>query len=100
MVRRVAALLLLVACSQAAWAEDAQQLYDKKCKVCHTLKGVSGPKAKVGGKLDGVGSKRDEAWLRAYLVDPKSKIPDSKMKPVKLPQAEFDALVAFLMSQK
>lgn len=99
MIGRLAAVLF-VGWSHAAWAVDAQELYDKKCKVCHTLNGVSGPKAKVGGKLDGVGSKRDEAWIRAYLADPKSKIPETKMKPVKLPQADIDALVKFLMSQK
>jgi len=31
------------------------------------LGGVTGPMAKVGGPLDGVGSKRDEVWLRAYF---------------------------------
>lgn len=100
MARLAAVLLIVIGMSSAVWAVDAQELYNQKCKVCHTLNGVSGPKAKVGGKLDGVGSKRDEAWIRAYLADPKSKIPDSKMKPVKLPQADVDALVKFLMSQK
>ena len=55
--------------SESAWALDASALYDKKCKSCHSLGGVAGPMAKVGGPLDGVGSKRDEAWLRAYFKD-------------------------------
>jgi nitric oxide reductase subunit C len=91
---------MVLCASSAAWGVDAQELYNKKCKVCHSLNGVAGPKAKVGGKLDGVGSKRDEAWLRGYLEDPKSKIPDSKMKNMKLSKEQTDALIQFLLAQK
>ena len=101
MRRCAAVLILMLGMAAPALAEvDAQALYNKKCKVCHTLNGVSGPKAKVGGKLDGVGSKRDEAWLRGYFADPKSKLPDSKMKKIKLSPEEWDALVAFMLQQK
>lgn len=97
----VAALVLTLGMTAAARAEvDAQALYNKKCKVCHELKGVAGPKAKVGGKLDGVGAKHDEAWFRAYFADPKSKIPDSKMKVIKLSPEEWDAMVQFMLQQK
>ena len=99
-MRRIAMVVLLLGLSSPAWGVDAQELYNKKCKVCHTLNGVSGPKAKVGGDLDGVGSKRDEAWLRAYFADPKSKLPDSKMKKIQLPQEDWDALVQFMLQQK
>lgn len=100
MMRSVAVMLVVLGWSSGAWAADAQELYNQKCKVCHSLNGVAGPKAKVGGKLDGVGSKRDEAWLRAYFAAPKSKIPESKMKPLKLPKEQIDALVQFMLMQK
>lgn len=100
MIRRLVVVIAVLVTSSTVWAVDAQELYNKKCKVCHTLNGVSGPKAKVGGKLDGVGSKRDEAWLRAYLEDPKSMIPDSKMKNMKLSKEQADALIQFLLAQK
>ena len=99
-MRQIAAVILLLSLSAPAWGVDAQELYNKKCKVCHTLNGVSGPKAKLGGSLDDVGSKRDEAWLRAYFADPKSKIPDAKMKKITLPQEDWDALVQFMLQQK
>jgi nitric oxide reductase subunit C len=99
-MRHLAAAMVMLMLSSPAWGVDAQDLYNKKCKVCHTLNGVSGPKAKVGGNLDGVGSKRDEAWLRAYFADPRSKIPDSKMKKMKLSQEQWDALVQFMLQQK
>ena len=96
-----AALILTLGIAAPALAEvDAQALYNKKCKVCHELNGVAGPKAKVGGKLDGVGAKHDEAWFRAYFADPKSKIPDSKMKKINLTPEQWDAMVAFMLQQK
>jgi len=79
---------------------DKQEFYNKKCKVCHTLNGVSGPKAKVGGELDGVGTKRDAAWLRSYLTDPKSVLADAKMKKIKMTPEQLDAMVEFMSEQK
>lgn len=102
MRRPVAAIVMLtVALAAPALAEvNAQALFNQKCKLCHELNGVAGPAAKVGGKLDGVGSKYDAAWLRAYLADPQSKRPDSKMKKVSLSSEELDALAQFLSQQK
>lgn len=81
-------------------ADDAKALYDKKCKACHSIGDDKGKFADKGGPLDHVGSKRDEAWLRAYLADPKSKIPDAKMPKLKLSAAEFDTLVQYMLSLK
>ncbi len=83
-----------------AWAVDAQQLYEKKCKLCHSIAGKGGKKMDVGGPLERVAGKRDEAWLKAYLAAPKSKIADSKMPKMKLSTEEMDALVAFLLALK
>jgi mono/diheme cytochrome c family protein len=55
---------------------SGQELYDKKCKLCHSIKGEGGKQAEKGGPLDGVGAKRDRAWLEKYLQDPKSMLPD------------------------
>lgn len=96
----VVGLLTVVCAVASARAEDAKALYDKKCKVCHTLNGEAGKLAEKGGTLDHVGSKRDEAWLRAYFADPKSKIPDAKMPKLKLTPAEWDTLVAYMLEQK
>lgn len=95
-----AAVLLVVATGIPAVAADAPELYEKKCKVCHSIKGEGGKQAEKGGKLDGVGAKRDAAWLKAYLEDPKSKIPDGKMPKLKLAPEESDALVTYLLTLK
>jgi nitric oxide reductase subunit C len=83
-----------------ARAEDGKALYDKKCKACHSIGDDKGKFADKGGALDHVGSKRDEAWLKAYIADPKSKMPDAKMPKLKLSPAELDAIVKYMLSLK
>ena len=90
----------IVLTGSAVRADDATALYEKKCAVCHSLEGQGGKFKEKGGALDGVGSKRDEAWLRAYFADPKSKIPDAKMPKLKLTPAEWDTLVAYMLTLK
>jgi cytochrome c2 len=96
----VVVVLASLAGGGIAWAGDPPAIYDKKCKVCHSIGGVGGPMAKSGGPLDDVGSKRDEAWLRAYLADPKSKIENSKMPKTNLAGPDLDAVVGFMLSLK
>jgi mono/diheme cytochrome c family protein len=91
-------VVTLVLMAQPVWAVDVDQLYAKKCALCHSLEGKGGKKADLGGPLDGVGAKRDEAWLRAYMKDPKSKIDGAKMPKIKLSDEEFDAMVEKLLS--
>ena len=85
----------------ASFAADAPpDVYTKKCELCHSINGQGGKKKEVGGPLDGVGSKRDEAWLRAYIADPKSKLPESKMPKLNLAPADMDAAVKYLLTLK
>jgi cytochrome c2 len=85
-----------------AWAGAAEgkATYDKMCKTCHSIAGEGGKMASTGGPLDGVGAKRDEAWLKAYLKDPKSKIPNAKMVKMPMPDQQIDDVVAFLLTLK
>jgi len=96
----VLASTLLTTGSASAEDIDVQALYDKKCKVCHSLGGEAGKMAEKGGPLDGVGSKRDAAWLRAYLLDPKSKIEAAKMPALKYTDEELDAFIDYMLSLK
>jgi nitric oxide reductase subunit C len=83
-----------------AGADEGKALYEKQCKICHSIAGDKGKMADKGGALDGVGAKRDAGWLKAYLQDPKSKTPDSKMPKMKLSDQQIDDLVAFLLTLK
>jgi mono/diheme cytochrome c family protein len=76
------------------------------CKNCHILKGQGSP---VGPALDGIASRKDEAYLLESLLDPNAKLaegytatPISPMPPLNLilkPQ-EFADVKAFLLSLK
>jgi len=90
---------VLMMLSQVAWAADGAAVFQKKCKVCHSIAGVGGPMAKNGGPLDAVGAK-GEAFLKEYIKDPKSKKADSKMPKAHLSDADLNAVVSYLMSLK
>jgi mono/diheme cytochrome c family protein len=95
------AIALSTLVATAAVAADAPPaIYTQKCELCHSIAGQGGKKKDVGGALDGVGAKHDEAWLRAYIPDPKSKLPDSKMPKFNLAPADMDAVTKFLLSLK
>ncbi len=85
-----------------AWAGAAEgkALYEKSCKMCHSIAGEGGKMAATGGPLDGAGTKHDEAWLKAYIADPKSKKPDAKMPKPKLTDQELNDVSAYIASLK
>ncbi len=86
-----------------AWAaaEDGKKAFEaKKCISCHSLGSEKGAMAKLGGPLDGIGAKRDAAWLRAYLTDPKTQIPNARMPKQNLNDKELDELVQYLLTVK
>jgi nitric oxide reductase subunit C len=91
---------LLIAGTAPAQDLDVKALYDKKCKVCHSIGDDAGKMADKGGPLDGVGSKRDAAWLEAYLRDPKSKVEGAKMPALKYTDEELAAFVEYMLSLK
>ena len=79
---------------------DVQATYDKKCKLCHSIKGEGGKQMEKGGPLDGVGAKRDRAWLEKYFQDPKSQIPDAKMPKFKYEPDELAAVIDMMLGLK
>ncbi len=94
-------VLWLTAGGAFAVAEDGKKVFEtKKCIACHSLGAEKGAMAKLGGPLDGVGAKRDAAWLKAYLADPKSQIPNAKMPKQNLSEKEIDDLVQYMQTIK
>jgi mono/diheme cytochrome c family protein len=106
----VVAVGLAVMSGVAASAQDAQKvaqgkkLYDElKCGTCHMVEGKGG---KMASALDGVGSKLTAADLKLWLTDPAAMHakaatkPKVMMKKTERPDADLDALVAYLQSLK
>lgn len=70
---------------------------DSKCSICHKVDGKGG---KMGPDLTAVGTRRDMAWLKKYLADPKAENPKNKMPAVKAKGADLDNLIDYLLSLK
>lgn len=68
-------------------------IFNQMCVACHTLQGQGG---KIGPDLDGIGSRRDSAFIRAWLKDPVAIKPDSKMPKLPLSDNDITELTAFL----
>ena len=79
--------------------DKGKELYtQKKCSMCHKIEGVGG---KMGPDLSDEGDKgRSEEWLIKYFKDPKSVMPEAKMRPVKGTDEELKALAAYMISLK
>jgi len=102
-------LLLLVGCSKEqspaaappVAAGDGKAVFSAKCAGCHTLGGVGGKK---GPDLTKVGATAEHTaeWLTAFIKNPKSKDPGSRMPPFegKIPDADIQAVGTYLASQK
>ncbi|MEO6667784.1 MAG: cytochrome c [Nitrospiria bacterium] len=76
--------------------QNGQRIFsERKCAVCHTLHEKGG---KVGPDLSTVGATRDEAWLKAFLADPKSVYPNTIMPPFRGTDEERASLAAYLRS--
>ena len=100
-----AAALTLVATFASAQdkvARGAAVYAEQKCSMCHSIAG----KGNAKGPLDEVGSRYNAADLKAWIVDAKGMTVKMKaprkpeMKNYTLPDADLDALVAYMASLK
>jgi ubiquinol-cytochrome c reductase cytochrome b subunit len=81
--------------SAPLFAVKGATLYqDSHCNVCHQLHGNG---MKIGPALDGVGDRRDRAWLEAHFKDPQSVSKGSKMPAYKFDPEQMDAICTYLL---
>ena len=108
----IGALMLLVGTAKplAATGQDdavkkGEQVYAaQKCQTCHSI----GGKGKKQNPLDGVGKKLSADEIKAWIVTPtemtkksgSTKKPPMPNRYSKLPAADIDALVAYMVSLK
>jgi sulfur oxidation c-type cytochrome SoxX len=83
------------------WAQlPAQELAgiglfrQENCAVCH---GPSAGGTKIAPSLTSVGTRRNAAWMIAHFKRPQAMVPGSTMPAVNLPDAQLNALSAFLL---
>ena len=93
------------AAQDAAQVKHGQEVYAaQKCQTCHAIAG----KGSKTSPLDGVGAKLSADETRQWIVNPTdmtAKVKSQKKPPMpnkynKLPQADIDALVAYMQSLK
>lgn len=115
----MAAAVAFAGSAGAAMAQDAaagEQIFVKKCKVCHQLgKNAVGPDltgmmGRKSGAVEGFnysdanknsGITWDEATFKTYITNPKAKIPGTKMVFAGLPEEkDRNDLTAYLLTLK
>jgi cytochrome c len=115
----MAAAVAFAGSAGAAMAQDAaagEQIFVKKCKVCHQLgKNAVGPNmvgimGRKSGSVEGFnyseanknsGITWDEKTFKEYIIDPKKKIPGTKMVFAGLPdEKDRNDLTAYLLTLK
>ena len=93
-----------VAADDAQIKKGAEVYAAQKCQMCHAIAG----KGSKANPLDGVGKKLSAADIRSWIVTPKEmteKAKSTKKPPMadrysKLPAADIDHLVAYMVSLK
>jgi mono/diheme cytochrome c family protein len=69
----------------------------QQCAFCHL---VNGEGQTLGPPLNGVGQRRDAAWLTGHFREPAALVEGSTMPPFPLPDPEMEALVAYMLALK
>ncbi len=82
----------LVSCKHPEYT-TGQAVYEGECMKCHKLNGEGGTK---GPDLTGIFSKKDEAYFRAYTLDPRTQKADGTMPPAKVSDRELDLVVQYI----
>lgn len=80
-----------------AKSETRPQVFNQLCVACHSIGGQGGA---VGPALDGIGSRRDAAFLTKWIHDPQAVKPGTAMPKLPLSEGQIDEIVAFLSHQK
>ncbi len=74
-----------------------QLVNDRSCLACHKLGNRDGG---IAPDLSFEGLMKDETWTMQHFRDPRSRITDSIMPSFSFPDAEFQAMTAYLISLK
>lgn len=68
---------------------------NQQCAFCHQLNGEG---QTIGPALNGVGQRREAAWLTGHFREPAAFVEGSTMPPFALADPEMEALVAYMLT--
>ncbi|MDQ1473785.1 MAG: ubiquinol-cytochrome c reductase cytochrome b subunit, partial [Bryobacterales bacterium] len=78
------------------FAADGAALYQKNfCFACHMVNGVGG---KTGPVLNGLGTRRSEAWTAEHFVNPQKMSPGTPMPPYKFGRKDMQDIISYLFT--
>jgi mono/diheme cytochrome c family protein len=99
----VSVVALIAAAASVATPRDAQLaargervFYEQGCHGCHRIGKVGS--GGIAADLSGIGAKRSRADLFQWLRDPAAQKPTAHMPRIALPEADAQALAAYLAS--
>jgi ubiquinol-cytochrome c reductase cytochrome b subunit len=79
-----------------AFAADGAALYQKNfCSACHMVNGVGG---KTGPPLNGLATRRTEAWAIEHFQNPQKMSPGTPMPPYKFNTQDMQNMVSYLFT--
>jgi mono/diheme cytochrome c family protein len=78
-------------------AQGKQLFEDRACTACHRMGDKDGG---IAPDLSVEGLVKDAGWVREHFRAPRSRVPDSIMPAFRFSDSDFDALTAYLESQK
>ncbi len=90
-------IALTVGCRRADY-KTGEEVFRGECINCHLLNGEGG---KRGPDLTRIFQKRQESYIRDYIMDPRSIKPNGTMPPARISERELDMVMQYLKgSQK
>lgn len=89
------AALIMASCKRAEYT-TGEAVFKGECVRCHKMNGLGGTK---GPELTRIFEKKDEQYIRTYVMDPRSIKGDGIMPPAKISEHELSLVVEYLKQQ-
>ena len=78
------------------FAADGAAIFEKnRCGACHLVNGVGG---KIGPPLNGLSTRRTEAWVEEHFQNPRKMSPGTSMPPYPFSPTDMENVVSYLFT--
>jgi mono/diheme cytochrome c family protein len=89
----ICVLSVITSCRRRAEYTTGDAVFHGECVKCHKLNGLGGTK---GPELTQIFEKKDEQYIRTYVMDPRSIKGDGTMPPAKISDQELNLVIEYL----